>query len=358
MLVVLRKLSLGVGLVICCSALLVGWDYHDHQARREVPRVAILQQSSTPVLDDCVKGMVDGLEAAGFKNGETLELQLYNAENDNSMANAIAHQITDGSFDLVMTSSTVSLQIVAAANTGGRVLHVFGAVADPYVAGVGLDRANPLHHPKHLVGYGTFLPVDGTFQLARRLNPALHKVGVAHNPAEANSRVFMEKARATCTKMGIELLEAPVENGASVKEGIDSVIARGAEAIWIGGDVTVSSSLDTVITAAKRARIPVFSILPGKRPDQGTLFDLGVDFVQVGKLTSELAARLLKGEDPTKIPIGDVLAQVDKRLTLNANVLKELKDPWRLTPSIREEIDVLVDDTGIHQLKPGKKSMK
>jgi ABC-type uncharacterized transport system substrate-binding protein len=358
MLAVLRKLSLGVGLVICCSALLIGWDYVDHQGRRKVPRVAILQQSSTPVLDDCVKGMIDGLATAGFKDGSTMQLELYNAENDSSMANAIARQITDGSFDLVLTSSTVSMQIVASANTGGRVQHVFGAVADPYVAGVGLDRNDPMHHPRHLVGYGTFLPVDGTFQLARRLNPALHKVGVAHNPAEANSRVFMAKAREICSKLGIELLEAPVENGASVKEGIDSVIARGAEAIWIGGDVTVSSSLDMVITAAKRARIPVFSILPGKRPDQGTFFDLGVDFVQVGQLTGELAASLLRGEDPAKIPIRDVLDRVNKRLTLNAAIIKDFKDPWRLTPSIREEIDVLVDDTGIHRLSPTKKFMK
>jgi ABC-type uncharacterized transport system substrate-binding protein len=358
MLVLLRKLSLGVGLVLCCSALLLGWDSLEHRTRRQLPRVAILQQSSTPVLDDCVKGMIDGLEASGFKNGATLDLQLFNAENDNAMANAIAHQITDGSFDLVLTSSTVSLQVVAAANSSGRVKHVFGAVADPYVAGVGLDRNNPLHHPKHLVGYGTFLPVDGTFELARRLYPGLHRVGVAHNPAEANSRVFMTKARETCEKMGIELIDAPVENSASVKEGVDSVIARGAQAIWIGGDVTVSSSLDTVITAAKRAHIPVFSILPGKRPDQGTLFDLGVDFVQVGKLTGELAGGLLRGDDPTKIPIGDVLDRVNKRLTFNANVLKELNDPWHLTPTIREEIDILVDDTGTHQLVPTKKFMK
>jgi hypothetical protein len=84
MLAVVRKLSLGGGLVICCSALLVGWDYLDHQARRKIPRIAILQQSSTPVLDDCVTGMIDGLEASGYKNGSTLVLELYNAENDSS----------------------------------------------------------------------------------------------------------------------------------------------------------------------------------------------------------------------------------------------------------------------------------
>ncbi len=52
--------------------------------------MAIFQQASTPVLDDCVRGMIEGLETAGFKNGENLKLSHYNAENDNSMANAIA----------------------------------------------------------------------------------------------------------------------------------------------------------------------------------------------------------------------------------------------------------------------------
>ena len=358
MFVVVRKLSLGVGLVACCSGLLLGWDYLEHRGRHDKPRVAIFQQASTPVLDDCVKGMIEGLAEAGFKDGENLELMLYNAENDNSMANAIARQVTDGSFDLVMTSSTPALQIVAAANTSGRVMQVFGAVADPYVAGVGLDRQNPLQHPKHLVGYGTLLPVEGTFELARRLYPGLRKVGVAHNPAETNSRVFVGMARETCKKLGIELIDAPVENSASVKEAIDSVIARGAEAIWIGGDNTVSSVADSVISTAKRARIPVFSMLPGRRPDQGTLFDLGTDFIQVGKMSGELAGRLLKGEDPSKMPVLDVIDVVSKRLTFNATVLNDLKDPWQFPPSVREQVDVLVDETGVHQLTPTKKFMK
>jgi putative ABC transport system substrate-binding protein len=188
--------------------------------------------------------------------------------------------------------------------------------------------------------------------------PSLRKVGVAHNPAETNSRVFVAMARETCKKLDIELVDAPVENSASVKEAIDSVIARGAEAIWIGGDNTVSSVADSVISTAKRGRIPVFSMLPGSRPDRGTLFDLGVDFIQVGRMSGSLAGRLLKGEDPTKIPVGDVIDQVSKRLTFNATVLKGLKDPWQLPASVRDQLDILVDETGVHQLTPAKKFMK
>src|SRR5207302_3611286 len=124
----------------------------------------------------------------------------------------IAREITDGHFDLVMTSSTSSLQAVANANKGGRTIHVFGIVADPFVAGVGLDRDKPLEHPRHLVGYGILLPVEEVFSLARKMYPGLKRVGVAWNPAEANSRRFTTMAREACAKARIDLLEAQVDS--------------------------------------------------------------------------------------------------------------------------------------------------
>jgi hypothetical protein len=84
-----------------------------------------------------------------------------------SQANAIAREITGGGFDMVLTSSTPSLQAVATAHERGSVLHVFAAVADPFSAGVGLDRSDPLAHPRHLLGYGSLAPVDVTLRIGR-----------------------------------------------------------------------------------------------------------------------------------------------------------------------------------------------
>ena len=53
-----------------------------------------------------------------------------------AVGNAIARQIVNGDYDLVLTSSTPSMQAVANANRDGLVLHVFGIVADPFSAGM------------------------------------------------------------------------------------------------------------------------------------------------------------------------------------------------------------------------------
>ena len=75
-----------------------------------------------------------------------------------------------------------------------------------------------------------------------------------------------------------------------------------------------------------RAGIPVFTISPGK-PDRGTLFDVGLDFVEVGRLAGELAADVLRGTDPATIPIRDVLDQVPRRIIVNTIALKGLRRP-------------------------------
>src|SRR6267142_44952 len=72
---------------------------------------------------------------------------------------------------------TLSLQAVANANRGGKMVQVFGAVADPAVAGVGISYDKPLDHPRNLVGIGSLLPVGEAFGIARDMFPGLKRVG-------------------------------------------------------------------------------------------------------------------------------------------------------------------------------------
>jgi len=341
----LRRAGPTVALLVGSSALLLLTDRQS--AERTLPAIAILQQTSSMVLEDAVQGMIAGLAERGFVADQTVTIQRYNAEGDLAQGNAIAREIVGGPFDLVLTSSTPSLQAVATANSRGRVKHVFAAVADPFSAGVGLDRADPLVHPPHMVGYGSLAPVDLTFRIARRINPRLARVGVAHNPAESNSRRFLELARASCGALGIALLEAPVENSSGVIEAVQSTIARGAEAIFVPGDTTVISAVDSVIATAGKAHVPVFSVNPGA-PDRGTLFDVGFNFREVGLVAGRLAADLLAGTDPRTVPIRETAAEIPPYLVLNLAVDAARPDRWQIPEDLRSQARYLIDRSGRH----------
>ena len=72
-------------------------------------------------------------------------------------------------FNMVVTISTPALQVMANANKNGEVLHIFCAVTDPVVAGVGITGTAANQHPAHLVGVGTFQLVEASVETASQV---------------------------------------------------------------------------------------------------------------------------------------------------------------------------------------------
>ena len=345
MLKTIKSLALGLFLILLASLSLLISDWNRRtSAQKHIPHVAILQHASTPILNDAVRGMIDGLAKEGFVEGKAITYQHFNSEGDISVSNSIAKEIVAGDYDLYLTSSSISTQTLANANRGHKTVEVFGAVADPGALGVGVNMSKPYEHPANLVGIGSFMPVGEAFHIARELYPALKVVGVAWNSSEPNSRAFVVKAREVCKQLGITLLEANVDNSAGVSEAVLSLASRGAQAIWVGGDVTVMVAIDAVIAAAQKSHIPVFSLTPD-RPARGTLFDDGADFYRVGMQVGELAAQVLNGADPQEIPIENIVPQY---LVVNKLALKGLRDPWHIPDDLAAKANILVDASGIH----------
>lgn len=344
-----RRLVLGITLIAAASAVLLMADLDRRRTASGTPirRIAILQHASSTLLDDGARGIIDALAERGFADGGAVQIQRFNAQGDMATGNAIARQVTTGEYDLVVTVSTPSMQAVANNNREGRVRHIFGVVADPFSAGIGLNAANPSDHPKHMTGQSTFLPVADTFEMARAMYPALKRVGIAWNPAESNSEAFTKKAREACAALGLTVIEANVDGSSGVTEAINSLVARDAQVLWIGGDNAMMAAVDSAIAAARRGGIPVITITPGK-PDRGSLLDVGLDFYSVGQLTGELTADVLEGADPATIPIRDVQDRAARRIVANTEALKGLREPWRMPDGIAQKATVFVDGTGVH----------
>jgi ABC-type uncharacterized transport system substrate-binding protein len=338
----LRPVLLPLGLIVAVSALLLAMDpARESGSASRIPRVALMQHASQGALDDGVTGVLRGLEKRGFVAGKTMQLQKFNAHGELATANDIARRVTDGSFDLVITVSTASLQAVANVNRQHGVPHVFGIVAKSSIAGVGVSATDPLDHPPYMSGADSFLPVDKPLEMARRMYPGLRKLGLVWHSAEANSEEYTKATRAACAALGIELLEATVDSPSGVGEAAASLASRGAEAFIVTGDVMVLVSVDSVIKAGLQAGIPTFTISPGN-VRKGAIFDLGADFVTVGMETGDLAADVLAGRDLKDVPVTN---RVPERLNLNLVALAKFPK-WRLPPGVAETAQVLIDASG------------
>src|SRR5262245_49858812 len=212
----LRRLLLGVGLIIAASALLLFSDPATKNrpktaADGKTLKVALANFSSTITLEEGQRGLIDGLAEEGFVDGRNIKITSFNAENDRATAVAIAKDVVSRDFDLILTVSTAMLQAVANANQDTARTHVFSTTTDPWGAGVGVSRENPSVHPPYMTGYGSLQPVEALFRLAREANPHLNKVGVVWNPSESNSEASTIMARRICKELDIELIAVTVD---------------------------------------------------------------------------------------------------------------------------------------------------
>jgi len=350
---VLKKIALGSLLIAASAAVLLYSDLGSRtgsSARGSSSgcplRLAIVQQTSTPVLDDGIRGALIALKERGYVDGGRIVIHRYNAQGDIATANAIAREVTTGDSDLIFTASTISLQTVANANrfaTPPR-RHVFAIVSDPYNVGVGVSPQNHLIHPPYMTGLGNLAPVEDIFRLAKQMFPPLKTVGLVWDPSEANSVITTKLGRKVCASMGITLVEANAENSTMVGVAAASLLARGVQAIWVSPDLTVSHGLSVIVSQAKVAKIPVFVSTPGDTTT-GSLFDLGANYVSIGRVAGGLVADVLDGRDPARVPVENIMPIT---LHLNRLVLKGLRDRWQFPDSVVQRADVIVDETGKH----------
>jgi ABC-type uncharacterized transport system substrate-binding protein len=334
----LRRLWLGLSLIALTSGFLLMSDMRQRAGGpSKIPKIAVFTFNSMKTLDDGIKGFMDRMKENGFVTGKNVEIQLFNAENDMATGNSIAKQITTGEYGYVVSVSTNCLQAVAGANREGKAKHIFGVVADPSVAKVGVSATDPMDHPKHMVGIGSLMPPKEILQAAIKMNPRAKKFGLPWNPAQANSQKFTMIARAATKEMGLELLEAAVDNTAAVGETVASLVARGSDAILVLGDVTVGLAIDSVVTEAKKGKIPVISALPDTVP-RGSMYGAGVDFYVIGRQMADLTTRVVNGEDTAKIPIS---YELPVSYGVNLKSAEGLKDRWVVPEEILAKAKVV-----------------
>jgi ABC-type uncharacterized transport system substrate-binding protein len=337
----MKSLIRPIAFLIAAAAVLLLADLRNRTGvhrEKGIYRIAVFRFNSNQILEETEQGLLKGLyEMDSYRLGK-VEIKRYCPEGDMPTANTIARSIVGDKFNMVISISTPGLQTMANGNKDGTVLHVFCAVTDPASAGVGITGPGPGEHPGHLVGIGTFQPVEEVFRIAKQMKPDLKKVGVVWCTSESCSEACVKKARTICSELGIELLEKSVESVTQVYEATQSLCMSQVEALWIGGDNVVEPAIGVYVSAGLKNRIPVITNNP-KHALKGAMVSLGANYFQVGYSAAELVDTLIKGFPPSRVEIRNV---VPERLFINDSMRNLMKDNWTLPQAVLSRTDSLL----------------
>lgn len=264
--------------------------------------VAVGQIVEHPALDMLRQGLKEGLEAKGYKEGETLVWTYENAQGNPTTAVQIGHKFVSLQPTVIVTLSSPMTQATASATS--TVPIVFGAVTDPSAA--------KLTNSPNITGLTDFVSPEKQVELVRNILPHLKTIGVIYNAGEANSRKQVEALKAVAGPLNLTVIEATVSKTSDVSSVAKSLVGR-VDAIVLPTDNTVISALESILKIGTHYKIPVF----GSDVDivrRGAVAAYGVDWRESGLDLAEIVAPLLKGGPIKILPI-----QHPKKLVLHIN---------------------------------------
>jgi putative ABC transport system substrate-binding protein len=264
-----------------------------------VKKIGISQVVTHPALDATRQGIIDGLAAEGYVEGDNLEIDYQNSEGDSSLFASIAQQFVSDKVDVIVSIATPNSQAAISAAENTDIPVVFTAVTDPVGSGLISDWES--HPNENATGVSDMIVVSDDVDLIVEVLPGIQTLGTLYNAGEANSVFLVEKLNEACDDKGIEVVERTVSTSADVLTAAQSLVGQ-VDAIWIGTDNTVVTGFEALVGVCEENDIPLFAA------DEDSIVRGGIaaysfDYYDIGYQTGEMVAKILDGEDASQIPV-------------------------------------------------------
>ncbi len=262
--------------------------------------IGVIQYAPHPSLDNCYNGLITGLQAAGFVEGENLEIDLQNAQGDTSTADLIAKSMVAKHYDLIVAIATPAAMSAYGAAKDTDIPVVFLAVSDPVAAGIVQSIENP---GNNCTGSADLLPVRPQLEMIRAFMPEAATIGILYTTSEPNSITQLAEITAAAPDYGFEIVAVGVTNASEVATGAQTLVAKGVDCINNFTDNNIVNNLSVLMQAAAEKNIPMF----GSEEEQlksGCLAAQNLDYVALGEKTGGTVAKILSGQaKASEIPV-------------------------------------------------------
>lgn len=259
-------------------------------------KVGLVQLVEHPSLDTIRESTLKQLEEEGYKDGENITVDYQNAQNEQANLKTICQKFVADGCDMIIAISTPAAQAAYGETKDTPI--IFSAVTDPVAAGLVKDFNAP---GGNITGTSDMVSADKIMDLALQITPDVKTVGALYNSSEVNSASVVKDLKAYAKKNGLKVEEAAVTNSNEIQTAAQSLAGK-CDAVFSPIDNTVASAMSVATDVFNTAKIP-FYVGADSMVADGGLASYGIQYESLGAETGKMAAEVLKGGDPAKMPV-------------------------------------------------------
>ena len=224
---------------------------------------------------------------------------VYNGNADGSQLQQIAAELISQEVDVIIAIATPAVQIMQAACEEAGIPIVFSAVTDP----VGSNLVESLDAPGgSLTGTSDALNTNTVMELIFAANPDTDYVGLLYSNSEDASKLPIAEAKEYLDEKGVAYIEKTGTTTDEVNAAADALIAEGVDAVFTPTDNTIMNAELAIFEKLMEAGIPHYAGADSFALN-GAFLGFGVNYVDLGKETADMAAEILDGADPAATPV-------------------------------------------------------
>jgi putative tryptophan/tyrosine transport system substrate-binding protein len=267
------------------------------QSASEAKTIGIIQYVEHVALDSAREGFIDALSDNGYVEGENIEIDVQNAQADQSNLSTISDRFVGNNVDLVLAIATPAAQSIAGKTTE---IPILGTAITDYEAAKLVDSNEA--PGGNVSGTTDMNPIREQIELLVKLVPDAETVGVIYTSSEDNSVVQAAIAKEVIEDLGLTYIEVTITNSNDVQQATQSIVEK-CDALYLPTDNVLASSMPIVNGVTVESKTPVICGEAGM-VEGGGFATLGINYYDLGYKTGLMAVKVLKGEaEPATMPV-------------------------------------------------------
>jgi len=263
-----------------------------------MPVVGLLDQRSPDALASRLRAFRQGLNDAGFVEGQNVTIEYRWAENQADRLPELAADLVRRRVAVIAAPGGLA-PAVAAKTATTTIPIVFVIAADPVRLGLVASLARP---GGNLTGINALTGelTAKRLELLRELVPAATRVAVLVNPANAENPESEIETAARTIGLQIQVLKASTVR--EINTAFATFAPQRPDALFVGLDPFFNSRHIQLVHLATRYAVP--ASYPGREfAEAGGLMSYGANIVDAWRQAGSYAGRILKGAKAADLPV-------------------------------------------------------
>jgi putative tryptophan/tyrosine transport system substrate-binding protein len=240
-----------------------------------------------------------GLQKLGWSVGRNVQIDFQWGFGDADWMRSAAAQLLRLSPDVILANGTPAAKTMQQSSRTVPVIFIAGS--DPVLDGL----VSSLAHPGgNLTGFYVFEPSLGAklLGLLKEIAPHVAHVAILSNPDAKAQSSWQTSIATAAAKLGVEAVEAPLRDSKEIEAAIGNWGHERNFGLIVVPDPATNAHRKLINEAAARHGLPVIHALRGAVAEGG-LMSYGVDLPNVFRQSAVYADYLLKGANPSDLPI-------------------------------------------------------